>query len=254
MSLTRALTGPRAALAALLLGGLAACQPALRPPAPEEPPTAEPRETVVLIHGLWRGNGSMWLLAQRLEDAGFNVVRVGFDTFGATPEDIVAEVAEQIDACCTALPRAVHLVGHSMGGLAIRAYLAERRLPGLGRVVQIGSPNSGTPIVDEYQDAWWMDLAGPTAKALGTDAESFPASLPPPDYPVGIIAGVRLGSFRIDLIDGEDDGLVPVESTKVQGMTDFIVVETGHAMMRYNEEVAMQTIAFLRHGRFVHGS
>jgi hypothetical protein len=99
-----------------------------------------------------------------------------------------------------------------------------------------------------------MDLAGPTARALGTDAESFPASLPPPDYPVGIFAGVRLGSFRIDLIEGDDDGLVPVESTKVPGMTDFIVVETGHAMMRYNEEVAMQTIAFLRHGRFVHGS
>ena len=242
----------RAATVMLLLAGLAACQPAARSPKPEPPLVEEPRETVVLIHGLWRGTGSMWLLAERLEDAGFNVVRVGFDTLGATPKDIVAEVGGQIDACCTALPRPVHLVGHSMGGLAIRAYLAERRLDGLGRVVQIGSPNAGTPIVDEYRDAWWMGIAGPTARALGTGEDSFPASLPPPDYPVGIIAGMRTGTFRIDLIEGQDDGLVPVESTKVPGMTDFIVVETGHAMMRYNEDVAMQTIAFLRHGRFLH--
>jgi len=235
----------------LLLAGLAACRPAVVPPMEEPPPEA--KETVVLIHGLWRGPGSMWLLASRLEDAGFNVVRVGFDTFGATPEDIVGDVTRQIDDCCSALPRSVHFVGHSMGGLAIRAYLARRTVAHLGRVVQIGSPNGGTPIVDEYADAWWMDIAGPTAKALGTGPDSFPASLPPPDYPVGIIAGARLGTFRIDLIEGEDDGLVPVESTKVPGMADFIVVETGHAMMRYNEEVAMQTIAFLRHGRFLSG-
>lgn len=242
------LTALRSGLTALLLLGLAACRPAAIPT--PEPEPAEPKETVVLIHGLWRGPGSMWLLAGRLEDAGFNVVRVGYGSFGATPEDIVGEVTRQIDDCCSALPRSVHFVGHSMGGLAIRAYLARRSVANLGRVVQIGSPNGGTPIVDEYADAWWMDIAGPAAKALGTGPESFPASLPPPDYPVGIIAGARFGDFRIDLIDGDDDGLVPVESTKVAGMTDFIVLETGHAMMRYSADVAIQTIAFLRHGRF----
>jgi hypothetical protein len=33
-------------------------------------------------------------------------------------------------------------------------------------------------------------------------------------------------------------------------MSDFVVVEAGHAMLRYNEEVADQVIAFLRRGQF----
>jgi hypothetical protein len=114
----------------------------------------------------------------------------------------------------------------------------------------IATPNAGTPLVDAYRDSWWMDLAGPTAKSLGTDPDSFPNSLPAPDYPVGVIAGVREAAF-LDLIPGDDDGLVPVESTKVAGMADFVVVESNHVYLRYSREVARQTIAFLRTGEFL---
>ena len=33
-------------------------------------------------------------------------------------------------------------------------------------------------------------------------------------------------------------------------MRDFVVVESGHSMMRYNEEVAKQAIMFLKKGAF----
>ena len=45
--------------------------------------------------------------------------------------------------------------------------------------------------------------------------------------------------------------MVTVESTKIKGMTDFIVIETTHSFMRYNEEVASQVIAFLKSGKFL---
>jgi hypothetical protein len=85
---------------------------------------------------------------------------------------------------------------------------------------------------------------------LGTGADSFPASLPDPDYPVGVIAGVASGLLSDDLLPGDDDGLVPVESTKVRGATDFIMVKSGHSYMRYSEAVATQVIEFLRTGEF----
>ena len=44
--------------------------------------------------------------------------------------------------------------------------------------------------------------------------------------------------------------LVPVESTKLDGMSDFVVVESGHSALRYDEEVANQVIAFLKRGKF----
>ena len=225
-----------------------ACSPA--PVRPAEDPQA--RETVVLVHGLWRGDGSMWLLGRRLEEAGFDVVRLDYTSFSASAEEIVREVTTQIDACCRELEHPVHFVGHSMGGLAIRAYLVNSQLRNRGRVVLIGSPNSGTPIVDEYGERWWMGLAGPAARQLGTDPDSFPNSLPEPDYPVGVIAGFRVSALGLDLIPGDDDGLVPVESTKLPDMTDFVLVDAGHSMMRYSDDVARQTIAFLREGRFVH--
>jgi hypothetical protein len=52
------------------------------------------------------------------------------------------------------------------------------------------------------------------------------------------------------VIPGKDDGLVSVEATKIDDMTDFIVIETGHSMMRYNSEVADQTIEFIKYGVF----
>ena len=195
----------------------------------------------------------MWLLASRIENAGFDVIRVGYDSLHASPDAILADVARQIDGCCSTLPAPVHLVGHSLGGLMIRAYLAQHPLPNLGRVVLIGTPNNGTPIVDRLGESWWLGLAGPTAGALGTGPDGFPASLPEPYYPVGVIAGIRDGGFAIDFIPGDDDGLVPVESTRLPGMTDFIVVESGHSFMRYSDDVARQTVAFLRGGEFLHG-
>jgi hypothetical protein len=209
------------------------------------------RETVVLLHGLGRTRAAMWPLAARIEKAGFEVVRIGYDSLRHSPEQILAEVAQQIDACCANRPEPVHFVGHSLGGLIIRAYLAGHAVRSRGRVVLIATPNSGTPLVDSYGDAWWMDLAGPTAKSLGTGLDSFPNSLPKPDYPVGVIAGTREYWLIRDLIPGEHDGLVPLESTKIDGMVDFITVDSNHAFLRYSEEVARQTIAFLRTGRFL---
>ena len=167
-----------------------------------------------------------------------------------TPDEILRGVSAQINECCFDSVHPVHFVGHSLGGLLIRAYLGRHRVPQLGRVVLIGSPSKGTPVVDMFADRWWMKLAGPTAKALGTGAGAFPRTLSPPYYPLGVIAGVTDNGPMSTHIPGDDDGLVPVDSTRVEGMRDFIVLNTNHTMMRYDKGVAAQVIAFLRSGRF----
>lgn len=208
------------------------------------------KETVVLLHGLGRSSRAMWLLEARLEDAGFKVENLDYHTIDSTPEQALAEVTEKINACCLDTPHTVHYVGHSLGGLMVRAYLAEFRPVWMGRVVLIGTPNQGTELVDRVQDHWWGQLAGPTAMSLGTGENSFPNSLPLPDYPVGVIAGVSGSGGNDFILPGLDDGLVPLEATKLEGMHDFIVFESGHAMMRYDKAIAHQVIEFLRHGRF----
>ena len=207
------------------------------------------QDAVVVLHGLGRSPAAMSRLAGRLEDAGYQSVTVGYDSLNDTPEQILRDVSQQINACCVSKSPQVHFVGHSLGGLVVRAYLMENRVPNLGRVVLLGTPNAGTTLVDNLRGDWWFDMLGPTAAVLGTDENSFPNGLEPPAYPVGVIAG-RKDSDNEDLLPGEDDGLVAVDSTKLEGMADFLIVETGHSAMRYDEDVAKYTISFLQTGSF----
>jgi pimeloyl-ACP methyl ester carboxylesterase len=208
-------------------------------------------DTVVLVHGMGRGPVEMRLLASRIARAGFEILRVRYQPFGPTTEQVVASVAKQIEARCCNLPGRIHFVGHSLGGLIIRAHLAANRPDVLGRVVLIATPNAGTPFVDKYRNRWWMGLAGPIARTLGTDAASFPNTLPTPNYPVGIIAGVKPSSITKQHQTSDiDDGIVPLASAKLSGMSDFITLKSTHAALRYRRDVARQTIAFLREGAF----
>ncbi|WP_418318567.1 alpha/beta fold hydrolase [Piscinibacter sakaiensis] len=255
--MTRALRRWQRVLAALVVGvpmavGLAAC---VATAGAQVDTTAaarvESREQVVVIHGLGRSASAMRPLAQRLADAGYAVTLVGYDSFGATTGEAVAEVQAQIDACCAASSTLVHFVGHSLGGLLIRAYLADRAIPQLGRVVMLGTPNQGTPVVDRNRDAWWMRLAGPLANSLGTGSDGFAKTLPAPSYPVGVIAGqVSRDGGPMGELGEPNDGLVPVASTRLTGMQDFAIVDVRHSAMRDDERVAQHTIAFLRDGRF----
>jgi pimeloyl-ACP methyl ester carboxylesterase len=210
-------------------------------------------EVVFLLHGLGRSRFAMRVLASRLEDAGFFVYNIGYPSINKTPEEILENISQQIDASLPETNQTVHFVGHSLGGLLIRAYLEKTNIKNLGSVVLMGTPNKGTTLVDNYRDSWWMQMLGPAALALSTDENSFPNSIGRPYYPVGIIAGIYGDNDNEDILPGDDDGLVPLESTKIDGMTDFIAIETSHYMMRYNQEVADQAIMFLRHGRFKEG-
>lgn len=210
-------------------------------------------EVVVLFHGLARTERSMRPLERRLEAAGYRVESVRYPSTEHEPEALVEALAERIEACCGQAPR-LHFVTHSLGGILLRAQLAERKPAKLGRVVMLAPPNRGSELVDALGDTKLFEwIYGPTATQLGTDPESLPNRLPPPDYELGVIAGSEsvnpAGSL---LIEGESDGTVAVENTKVQGMSDFLVVPHAHPFIMRGEDVAEQVIAFLRTGRFRH--
>ena len=212
---------------------------------------AQNQETVVLLHGLGRSNLAMWRLAKHLENANYKVVRIGYQSIGSTLPEVITDITDQINDCCLSAQYPVHFVGHSLGGLLIRAYLQNQQPEQLANVVLIGTPNQGTTVANWLGNKDWVEFVLPMAKELSTDKNSFPNSLQAPYYPVGVIAGVA--DYDNDkYLPGRDDGMVTVESTKLANMQDFIEVQTGHSMMRYNHEVAQQTIHFLQHQQFSH--
>lgn len=238
-------------MALLLFSGVAACA------GPEENAAAPDAgdELVVLAHGLGRSDWSMWMFAYRLESAGYKVCSLDYPTIGETVESVLAESTRQINACIESAPE-VHFVGHSLGGLVIRAYLQDNKdfldAGRLGKVVLIGTPNKGSELADYLSDSWVMKIGGGIGYALMTGNNSLGQNLDELNVNLGVIAGTKSSSLTSDKFKGLNDGLVSVESTKLERMSDFITVEVNHTQMRYSSEVAEQTIYFLQHGRFWH--
>jgi triacylglycerol lipase len=233
-------------LVALLGGGFFITGLPLFKPAP---PGAD---RVVLLHGHGRTETAMLLLENSLAGAGFEVHNLGYPSNDESPEGLLARIGMEIDACCVRGKQRVHFVGHSLGGLLIRAYLARSRPENLGNVVLIGTPNGGSELADieEGLPGAMVEWAGPTAQMLGTGPDDFPASLPPPDYPVGVIAGTRDAIVTNEWLPLPNDSMVSLESAKLDGMSDFRTFHLTHWGLRNNAEVAEATIRFLREGRF----
>ena len=218
-----------------------------------DPPPADARgvEDVVLLHGLGRSDRAMRPLADALAAAGYRVHNLAYPSLAEEPAQLVAIVQEQVDACCARAER-LHFVTHSLGGLIARAALAERPRANLGRVVMLAPPNNGSEYGDLVREssASAAELV-PAIAALGTDPASFASRLPPPSYPVGVIAGTRtVNPLDVVVVGGASDGAVSVASTQLPGMADFLAVDATHASIRRRTDVHAQVIAFLRTGRF----
>ena len=215
--------------------------------------SAPPPEHVVLLHGLARTKFSMSAMALALEEQGFTTTNIDYPSTRLEAEQLGGMLGERLDACCREA-ETVHFVTHSMGGIVVRAYLAEHDMPNLGRVVMLAPPNQGSEWVDELRDlAVFEWVMGPSAVELGTDPASLPNRLPEATYPLGVIAGTEVANpIGGELIPGEDDGTVSVASTQLEGMADFLVLPVSHTFIMYSDDVAKQVVTFLRTGRFDH--
>jgi len=51
-------------------------------------------------------------------------------------------------------------------------------------------------------------------------------------------------------MNGPSDGTVSVESARIDGMDDFLVVPRSHSFIMFDGDVAEQAMHFLERGRF----
>ena len=210
-------------------------------------------QCVILLHGLARTASSMEDMEIALRQNGYYVVNVDYPSREHKIEYLAATVIPQSIALCSQHTSGkIHFVTHSLGGILVRYYLEHNEIPNMGRVVMLSPPNKGSEVVDALKDiALFQWLNGLAGQQLGTDADSIPKTLGPPDYEVGIITGDRsINPFLSLMIPGTDDGKVSIESAKLYGMKDFLVVHSPHPFIMKDEEVLRQVTAFLKNGAF----
>jgi pimeloyl-ACP methyl ester carboxylesterase len=103
------------------------------------------RICVVLVHG-YLCNHRLWDdVATALRAQGHSVVAVNLEPLFCSIEDYAPVIEDAVSALIqhTGQPQ-VALVGHSMGGLAIRAWMRAHGTQRVARVITLGTPHAGT--------------------------------------------------------------------------------------------------------------
>ena len=208
---------------------------------------------VILLHGLARSSSSMDAMEEALLEENFHPVNLGYPS-REHPIEELADLA--IKPALKECPQdmEVNFITHSLGGILVRQYLSENEIDNLNRVVMLGPPNQGSEVVDKLGEMpGFYFLNGDAGLQLGTSELSVPNSLGKANFEVGIIAGTKsINLILSSLIPDTDDGKVSIESTKLEGMNDHIEMPVTHPFMMKNDDVIVQVIHYLKHGRFKH--
>ena len=125
---------------------------------------------IVLVHG-YVCNHRVWdTLAQGLRAQGHTVLAVNLEPLFTSIDKYVMPIEIAVMELCQQTGASqVALVGHSMGGLAIRSWMRACGVERVARVVTLGTPHAGTQIAPGtrtpngkqmgWQSAWLAELA-----------------------------------------------------------------------------------------------
>jgi pimeloyl-ACP methyl ester carboxylesterase len=205
---------------------------------------------VVLLHGLWMPGMIMRPLATRLQARGYRTHVFDYASRRRPIDAHADRLARFARDAADGAP--VHFVGHSLGGLVVLAALARTEPPAVASVVLLGTPArgcmAGRRLAVAAPGRWLLGESEPLwqeGRVCQWDGRA----------PLGVVAGNRpsLGLGRmLGRLPGANDGVVQLEETEVDGMTDRIVLPVGHTELIFSARVEAQTAHFLAHGKFNH--
>lgn len=210
-------------------------------------------ECVVLIHGFGRSSFSMSKISHNLQANGYKTINIDYPSRKYTLNDLInnhitPQIDDKIDNCSK-----IHFVGYSMGGIITRYILEHHRPENLGKVIFLGTPNSGAEVVNvlgKYK--WFKKLFGPAVQQLAIGSSFWDQIPNNVDYESGVISG----NFSINpitslfMIKGDDDGTISVESSKIEGMKEQLVLPVTHKMLLNSQRVVEEIEHFIRKGQF----
>ena len=200
---------------------------------------------VVLVPGLWMPSVAMALFGSRLSRSGYAprvFVYPGRGRLEPNVEGLAAFVRERLGR------RPAHFAGHSLGGLLILEALGAQPELRAASVVLVGAPVrgclAGRRLARRGIGRWMLGESAPCWAERDARWQR--------PEPLGVIAGtLPLGLGRaLGALPGENDGVVRVEETTVQGMAQRVLVRESHSMLILSSRVAGLAARFFEQGRF----
>lgn len=206
------------------------------------------RDLVVLVPGLWLPAAALWPMQGRLRRAGFDA-RVF--RYHSVRGDLVENAARLHDFLAGLDAPAIHLVGHSLGGIVIRAlfhWFPEQRP---GRVVTLGSPHAGTLAGALLQRNAIGRVV--TGRSIAQLVHGMPQQWSmPAEREAGIIIGTRSLGFGMWMpgLAQPNDGVVGLAEAQWPAARATLQLRLAHSGMLFSAQAARAVAGFLREGRF----
>jgi hypothetical protein len=213
---------------------------------------------VIVLHGLGGWRTKMNPLCEYLNKQGFQTINVSYaSTRGdiETHAQALAKIISHLDQVDE-----IDFIGHSMGNVIIRHYLADTANTGAGgvpdrrvkRFVMLAPPNHGAELANSFSDLKLFEIVlGEAAMELGPRWPEVEKQLITPTCEFGIIAGGRGDANGYNShLEGDDDFVLSVATTKLDGARDFIILPVLHPITMNDKRVQEYTANFLAKGYF----
>lgn len=187
-------------------------------------------------------------MARRLRRQGFIVHVFSYASVRADLHANAARLAHFLD---TLDADTVHLVGHSLGGIVIRALFHDHPRQKPGRIVTLAAPHGGCRVAQHLNgSSLWRTVMGKSvAQLLAGEMQRW--VLPPRE--IGAICGTRsvgLGRLLYRGLPQPNDGLLTVKESALVAANEHLALPVSHTGMMFSRTVARQTAAFLSTGHF----
>lgn len=213
-------------------------------------------QTIILLHGIGHSKHFMIPMEKACREAGYNVLNLTYPSLKNDIKSLASWLDERLRAKkIWENSDQVHFIAHSLGGLVSGFYLENFKdhIPQaqMGRVVMLGTPHGGSEVADGLQDFWlYKVIFGPAGQELTTASRS--AEQIKPWYDLGIIAGDSNWLYPLGrhFIEEPHDGCVSIESTKLAGAKEHIVLPVLHGFMAWSPQIQDYTLRFLEEGTF----
>jgi Alpha/beta hydrolase family len=191
---------------------------------------------VLLVHGMGRTPLSMWRLARALRRTGMATELFGYVAAWQTFEQIAVRLRARIE---TMADGDYVVIGHSLGGLLLRAAVAA--LPAdvhrPRRIIMLATPNHSPRLAQRFEHSWWYRALNGDAGALLAH-ESRIEEIPRTDVPCTIISGTRGVNGRWSPFGNtQNDGLLALSETEMAGADEWISLPLRHPFIMNDRRV-----------------
>ena len=214
-----------------------------------------------MLHGLGADRTHMDVMAKYLHDhGGYTVFNV---TYPSTQRDIAANakslghIIDHLDGIDGDQLRRPQPGQHRGSPLPGRPDRCGQRAGGptarIKRFVMLAPPNHGSLLAVALGDnKVYRVVTGQTGQQLGRDWQQVEGKLATPTCEFGILAGGRGDKHGYNLLlPGDNDGIVSVDTTRLAGARDFLVLPVQHSLIMFNAKAQEYTLRFLQKGYFV---